>query len=128
VHCVINKVRRKTVRTLRWRLLFSAMTTEIAPLDPSFRRFRDLLFRTDLAIGCDSGPMHFASLLGVPTLVIYGRYPANEFAPLWRTEAVSPAAGMDPDTVAVAAVEAALGRLIDRLQHAPMDLDETNRA
>ena len=120
VHCVINKVRRRTVRQLRWRLLFSQVRTELAALDPSFRRLQEVLCRSDVAIGCDSGPMHFASLLGVPTLVVYGRYPAAEFAPRWRSTAVSPPRpGMDADAVPADSVAAALAHLVDELRQAP---------
>jgi len=45
----------------------------------------------DMALGCDSGPMHYAALLGTPTVVIYGPYRAAEFKPLWRSWSVEPA-------------------------------------
>lgn len=119
VHCVINAVRRRATRELRWRLFFSRVEVELAPLDPSFRRLRDMLARTDIAIGCDSGPMHFAALLGVPTLVIYGRYPAAEFGPLWRSVAVSPPRpGLDADAVSVDAAASALAGLVEGLRSA----------
>ena len=120
VRCVINGAGSRTVRELRWRLRFAGIRNEVVPLDPSFRRLQDELRRSDIAIGCDSGPMHFASLLGVPTLVVYGRYSADEFGPLWRSTAVSPPQpGMDADSVSIEAVSAALVRLVDELRAAP---------
>jgi ADP-heptose:LPS heptosyltransferase len=63
--------------------------------------------------------MHFAALLGVPTLVIYGRYPAAEFGPLWRSVAVSPPRpGMDADAVSVDAAASALAGLVEGLRSA----------
>jgi ADP-heptose:LPS heptosyltransferase len=90
VHCVINRAHGSIVRALRWRLLFSAAAVDVLPLDASFRALHEALEGADIAFGCDSGPIHFASLMGVPTLVIYGRYPAAEFAPRWRSTAISP--------------------------------------
>lgn len=109
VHCLINGVRRRITLELRLRLWPSPATAEVVPLDPSFAALRRALRSADLALGCDSGPLQFAALLGVPTLVVYGRYPAEEFGPLWRSLAVSPAVrGGDVDAVAPAAVDAAL--------------------
>ena len=129
VHCMINKVRRRTMSELRWRLLLSRVRTELVPRDPSFQRLREALCRSDMAIGCDSGPMHFASLLGVPTLVVYGRYPAAEFAPLYRSTAVSPPyPGLDADAVPADTVEAALDKLINQLRGAPASVGQTSAA
>jgi ADP-heptose:LPS heptosyltransferase len=113
VHCSVNKVGSRTMRALRWRLLLGGVSLKAVAQDPTFRRLRDALGQCDLAIGCDSGPMHFASLLGVPTLVVYGRYPAAEFGPLWRSAAVSPPlAGLDANAVATERVSSTLDRLI----------------
>jgi ADP-heptose:LPS heptosyltransferase len=120
LHCVVNGASRGIVRELGWRLRFAGIRSKVAALDPSFHRLRDELRDSDIAIGCDSGPMHFASLLGVPTLVIYSRYSAGEFAPLWRSTAVSPPRpGLDSDAVSIEAVSAALARLVDDLRGAP---------
>lgn len=115
VHCVINGVRRRHVRSLRWLLWASRVRLSVSPFDPSFATLRDALSQCNLAIGCDSGPMHYAALLGVPTLIIYGRYPAAEFAPRWRSVAVEPPAGNDVDAVSTEAVTTALGALLARL-------------
>lgn len=109
VHCLINGVGRRITHELRLRLLPSRATAEVVPLDPSFAALRRALRSADLALGCDSGPLQFAALLGVPTLVVYARYPAAEFGPLWRSVAVSPAVpGADAAAVTPAAVDAAL--------------------
>lgn len=117
--CVVNGVRRRIVRELRMRLLLSRVRLSVAPFDPTFRPLRDALSRSDLALGCDSGPMHFASLLGVPSLVLYGRYPAAEFAPPWRSEAIEPPAGRDVDAIDTGTVVTALSRLVERLRLPP---------
>lgn len=115
VHCTVNGVRRRIVRGLRLRLLASRVRLAVAPFDPSFATLRDAILQSDLVVGCDSGPMHYASLLGVPTLVLYGRYPASEFGPLWRSTAVEPARGRDVDAVAVDAVTDAIESLVSTL-------------
>lgn len=114
VQCVVNGVRRRIVRELRLRLAFSRVRLAVAPFDPTFVVLREELARCDLALGCDSGPMHFASLLGVPTVVLYGRYSAAEFGPPWRSTAVEPAAGLDVDAVRVADVSAVLEAVVAR--------------
>lgn len=115
VHCVINGARRRHVRSLRWALWGSRVRLSVSPFDPSFAALRHTLLQCDLAIGCDSGPMHYAALLGVPTLVVYGRYPAAGFAPRWRSVAVEPPAGGDVAAVSTGAVIDALGALLARL-------------
>lgn len=115
VHCTVNGVRRRYVRSLRLRLLTSRVRLTVSPFDPTFGALRRALSQCDLAVGCDSGPMHYASLLGVPTLVLYGRYTAAEFAPLWRSVAVEPPAGQDVDAVPLERVAAAFESLVERL-------------
>jgi ADP-heptose:LPS heptosyltransferase len=116
IHCTVNGVRRRIVRSLRLRMLLSRVRFEVAPFDASFTTLRDALLQSDLALGCDSGPMHYAALLGVPTLVLYGRYSAAEFAPPWRSTAVEPPPGCDVDAVPVAAVSAALESVVGTLR------------
>jgi ADP-heptose:LPS heptosyltransferase len=114
VHCLINGVGRRITHELRLKLLLSRATAEVVPLDPSFARLRQAVCSADLALGCDSGPLQFAALLGVPTLVLYGRYPAAEFGPLWRSVAVSPAErGRDADAIAPAQVSDAVREWMD---------------
>ncbi len=119
VHCVIHKARGSLARAVRWRLLFSRGTTEVAPMDSSFGTLRQQLQLADLAIGCDSGPMHFASLLGTATLVVYGPYRPNEFSPLWRTAAVVPEQCGDPvSAIPASRVQAHLETLVAQLESA----------
>jgi hypothetical protein len=109
--CLVNEVRGRTLRSLRWRFLVGGVPMRIIPQDRTFRGLCETLEQCDLAIGCDSGPMHVAALLGVPTLVVYGRYGAAEFGPLWRSMPVSPPGpGLDADTVTTERVAAALAR------------------
>ena len=110
VHCSINRAKGSIVRALRWRLLLSRTTVDVLPLDPSFRSLQKVLENSDIAIGCDSGPMHFAALMGVPTLVIYGQFPAAEFAPPFRSTAISPA---DPQMPATAISTESVARALD---------------
>ena len=119
IDCTVNGVRRRHVRSLRWRLLTSRVRLSVSPFDPSFATLRDALSKVDIAIGCDSGPMHYAALLGVPTVVVYGRYTAVEFAPPWRSLAVEPPTGRDAEAVATAAVSAAFESLVARLSRNP---------
>ncbi len=117
VHCVIHKARGHLARAVQWRLLLSRCTTEVVPMDPTFGLLRQQLQRADLAIGCDSGPMHFASLLGTATLVIYGRYSPKEFSPLWRTAAVAPDRDNQPaSSITTRRVQTQLEALVAQLE------------
>lgn len=115
VECVVNGVRERIVWRLRLGLLGSGVELEVVRPDRAFGSLRQSLVDCDLAIGCDSGPLHVAALLGVPTLVVYGRYPAAEFGPLWRSTAVEPPPRADVAAVPVAAVTAAFEDLVARL-------------
>jgi ADP-heptose:LPS heptosyltransferase len=120
--CEVNAVRRRTVRELRVRLAFSGVDVRSVPFDPSFERLRSAVAACDLAIGCDSGPMHFAALLGAPTVVLFGRYPAAEFGPRYRSVPVEPPGqGLDVDALRVEAVAAAVTRTLARLEDDPPD-------
>jgi ADP-heptose:LPS heptosyltransferase len=117
VHCVIHKARGSLARSVQWRLLLSRCTSEVVPIDPSLNRLRQQLQLADLAIGCDSGPMHFASLLGTATLVVYGPYSPNEFSPLWRTADVIPKQFGDPaSAIPASRVQARLEALVTQLE------------
>jgi ADP-heptose:LPS heptosyltransferase len=120
IACTVNGVRRRQVRSLRWGLLTSRVRLSVAAFDPSFAALRAALSQCDIAIGCDSGPMHYAALLGVPTLVVYGRYTAAEFAPPWRSLAVEPPVGRDADAISTKAVAAAFDSLVERLSRRPL--------
>lgn len=58
--------------------------------DPAFKGLAEGLSRCDCAIGCDSGPMHLASLLGLKTFVLFGPYSRAEFQPLFHTHGMEP--------------------------------------
>jgi len=45
---------------------------ELIPDTPSMKSLGCLLSRSDLVIGGDTGPVHLASVLGVPTITILG--------------------------------------------------------
>ncbi len=119
LHCVLNGVRRRITGEVRLRLLLSRASSEVVALDATYARLRQALLSADLAFGCDSGPMQFAALLGVPTLVLYGRYPAAQFGPLWRSRAVSPALpGADVDAVTAHQATSAMHTWLDELRSA----------
>jgi ADP-heptose:LPS heptosyltransferase len=114
VHVVVNGVRRRLSYEIRFRLALSRVSCEVAPLDPTYDGLRRALLSADLAFGCDSGPLQFAALLGIPSLVLYGRYQPEEFGPLWRSVAISPPQrGQDVDAIAPAQVDAALQHWVD---------------
>lgn len=116
LHVIINGVRRLISHPIALRLALARVPCELAPLDPSYGTLRRALLSADLAFGCDSGPLQLAALLGVPSLVLYGRYPAAEFGPLWRSVAVSPPQpGQDAAAITPAQVDAALQRWLERL-------------
>jgi ADP-heptose:LPS heptosyltransferase len=75
---------------LRRRLRAVGIAAKLSPLPATYGQLKNSLQAADFAIGTDSGPMHMASLLGIPSLVIMGKYPAWEFAPTRRSTALSP--------------------------------------
>jgi ADP-heptose:LPS heptosyltransferase len=95
-HCFINEGHtreKKGAEELGSRLRQAGLDVTFVTFDSSFVRLREALKQVDFALGPDSGPMHFASLMGIPTVVIYGPYSPTEVAPLWRTVAVTPPGG-----------------------------------
>ena len=96
IHCTINEGRggeRSAAQELGLRLRQAGLEVALVPFDPSFISLKKALEQMDFALGPDSGPLHFASLIGVPTVVIYGPHSPTEVAPLWRTVAVTPPGG-----------------------------------
>ena len=53
----------------------------LAPATDSLAEFLALLARASLFVGCDSGPMHLASLAGTPVVAIFGPTDPVENAP-----------------------------------------------
>jgi ADP-heptose:LPS heptosyltransferase len=95
-HCFINEGHpgeKKAAEELGSRLRRAGLRVTSVAFDSSFVGLREALQQVHFALGLDSGPMHFASLLGVPTVVVYGPYSPTEVAPLWRTVAVTPPQG-----------------------------------
>ncbi|MBS0206249.1 MAG: hypothetical protein JSS49_25425 [Planctomycetes bacterium] len=124
IHVAIHRARGRLARSIQWRLLLSRCSYEVVPVEPTFRPLREQLQLADLAIGCDSGPMHFGSLLGSRTLVIYGPYSPREFGPLWRSTSVVPALDQQPaSSVTTMQVEtqldAVLAQVDARAEHDP---------
>jgi ADP-heptose:LPS heptosyltransferase len=116
IRCLVNAQPERYAARLRWALAFSGINLECVSFDPTFRLLQDCLESVDFALGCDSGPMHFAALLGVPTVVVYGPFPASEFRPIARTISVSSSVpGLPAAAVSPASVRAAAHRMVDRL-------------
>jgi ADP-heptose:LPS heptosyltransferase len=98
-HCVINEGfdrERAVAVDLGRRLRNAGLDVTFVPFDPSFAGLKAALETAHAAIGADSGPMHLASLLGVPSVIVYGPYAPSEVAPLWRMTAVTPPGGLGP--------------------------------
>jgi ADP-heptose:LPS heptosyltransferase len=96
IHCSLNQGRGAESRIseeLEAGLRSAGIGVTQVPLDPTFAGLRDALRSVHVAFGADSGPMHFASLLGVPGVVVYGPSRPSEVAPLWRAVTVAPRTG-----------------------------------
>lgn len=112
LECLINSGSRYELPTalgLWLRLRAAGIAARIVWMDRSCQRLAAALQACDFALGCDSGPMHFAALLGVPSVVVFGPYAAKEFGPLWRSIPVAPA---KPGTPARAVPAAAVLRTV----------------
>jgi lipopolysaccharide heptosyltransferase I len=59
----------------------SGGAAERAPADRSLAQLGALLSRAALVVGADTGPVHMAALLGVPTVAIYGPKDPAVYAP-----------------------------------------------
>jgi len=70
------------------------------------------LARADLFVGNDSGLMHIAAAVDVPTLGLFGPTPANEYAPVGRRTAVAIARGVQMEDLSLEAAFAAALRLL----------------
>jgi ADP-heptose:LPS heptosyltransferase len=104
LRCYINSGARSELPQalgLWLRLRAAGVRARIVLRERSYQRLRAVLRRADLALGCDSGPMHLAALLGTPSVVLYGPYSASEFGPLWRSQAVQPPRPGQPATCIV---------------------------
>ena len=95
-HCLVNEGNTREAEAaaeLGLGLRGAGLEVTPVPFDPSFNSLREALGEVHFALGPDSGPTHFASLMGVPSVIIYGPYSPTEVAPLWRTVAVTPPGG-----------------------------------
>ncbi len=52
------------------------------PANPDLALFLAVLKRARLFVGCDTGPLHFAAGLGVPTIALFGPSSVSQWAPL----------------------------------------------
>lgn len=108
------------------RLLCRGVPVRVIVKDRSYRRLAGAIRRCHVAVGNDSGPMHLASLLGVPTVALFGPYSPEEFAPRWRSTAVR-ARG---ETTAEVALEDVLAAIAPRARCAgprPAQVEVTPR-
>jgi ADP-heptose:LPS heptosyltransferase len=88
-----------------WRLAFTTATgsreqalmaelkklappAPILPVVPELNRFLALLKRAEVFISGDTGPLHFAAGLGVPTIALFGPTSAAQWAPHGRCHRV----------------------------------------
>ncbi len=93
LHCFVNEgqpAERPESVALSARLRDTGIGVTMVPFSSTFATLKAALGQVDFALGLDSGPMHLASLLGVPTIVVYGPYRPTEVAPLWRSVAIVP--------------------------------------
>ena len=67
----------------------------LAPETPDLKHYAALLQRVDLYVGGDTGPMHIAAALGMPTVAIFGGTDPAKHAPLRQPSRVV-YAGADP--------------------------------
>lgn len=59
-----------------------APAAKVLPALPDIRQFLAVLARARVFVGGDTGPLHFAAGLGVPTIALYGPTSARQWAPL----------------------------------------------
>ena len=52
------------------------------PANPDLALFLAVLKRARLFVGCDTGPLHFAAGLGIPTIALFGPSSISQWAPL----------------------------------------------
>jgi ADP-heptose:LPS heptosyltransferase len=120
IECQINQGTTRehpTSEALERELERAGIPVVRVPLDPTFTTLRNALVQSDVALGPDSGPLQLASILGTPSVVIFGPYAPTEVAPRWRSTAVTPArAGgrvqdVTPDAVGAALVAVVLSAI-----------------
>ena len=65
-----------------------APTAPVLPPVPELALFLAVLKRADVFVSVDTGPLHFAAGLGVPTIALFGPTPAVRWAPVGRQHRV----------------------------------------
>ncbi len=94
------------------RIAHGMRTTPLIPPPTSIPEMVALLRRATLVVGGDTGPIHVAAVLGVPTLGLYGPTPAERNGPYGaRTGAIASATGR-MDGISVESVLAAAEALL----------------
>jgi ADP-heptose:LPS heptosyltransferase len=68
----------------------------LAPRTESLTQLGEILRHCDLYIGGDTGPMHIASLIGIPVVVIYGPTDPIENEPFGKHKKVRKEVGCNP--------------------------------
>jgi ADP-heptose:LPS heptosyltransferase len=68
----------------------------LAPRTETLTQLGEILRRCDLCIGGDTGPIHIASLVGTPTVVIYGPTDPVVNEPLGRHVKIRKDVGCNP--------------------------------
>lgn len=58
-----------------------APSAPVLPPLPDLASFLAILKRAEAFVSCDTGPLHFAAGLGVPTVSLFGATPAQQWAP-----------------------------------------------
>ena len=58
------------------------------PSNPDLALFLAVLKRARLFVGCDTGPLHFAAGLGIPTIALFGPSSISQWAPLGQQHRV----------------------------------------
>jgi heptosyltransferase-2 len=76
-----------------------ARVASVIPVKVELRQMMALLARCDLLVCNDSGPMHIAAALGVPTVAVFGSGIKRHFAPLGdQHESVTAGLGRDHES------------------------------
>jgi ADP-heptose:LPS heptosyltransferase len=117
IRCLVNAGRggeAEAADRLSAQVRSAGVEAEIVPFDPSLLGLRKAIGDVHVAFGSDSGPLHFAALFGVPSVVVFGPYAPTEVAPLWRSVAAAPAPGGTARDVSPAAALAAIHELLAR--------------
>jgi len=87
-HTVFTTARGEREQTLMLELRRLAPDVVILPPAPELPRFLAVLARAGVFISGDTGPLHFAAGLGVPTISLFGPSPPAQWAPIGKRHRV----------------------------------------